>query len=259
MSRPLVLSLFPGADLFGRAFQLHGCCVVKGPDVLLGSDIQDWHAPPAGRFDGVIAGPPCQPHSVLKNIGGGPSRHADYIPWCFDFIASSGAKWGVIENVPQAFHTHAPPAAWGLVRLNDWDCGGLTHRRRIFYVWPRELAGCIPIPPGREGRPAWSVIASSGKKSGRGGTSPRSIYRHENLTPRQAGELQGWPEIVDVLEREADVGKKGNRLIGARLIVHYLGNGVPRSMGEWIAKHILAAQPLHGGLTDCDMHDDESY
>lgn len=40
----LVLSLFPGADLFGMAFEAEGFCVVTGPDVMFGRDIRDFHA-----------------------------------------------------------------------------------------------------------------------------------------------------------------------------------------------------------------------
>lgn len=45
----LVLSMFPGADLFGMAFEAEGFCVVAGPDVIFGRDIRNFH-PPAGRF-----------------------------------------------------------------------------------------------------------------------------------------------------------------------------------------------------------------
>ena len=34
----LVLSLFPGADLFGEAFEKEGFCVVRGPELILGPD-----------------------------------------------------------------------------------------------------------------------------------------------------------------------------------------------------------------------------
>jgi len=58
MSQQLVLSLFPGIGLLDSAFEEVGFCVVRGPDLLWGGDIVRFH-PPAGRFDGVIGGPPC--------------------------------------------------------------------------------------------------------------------------------------------------------------------------------------------------------
>jgi DNA (cytosine-5)-methyltransferase 1 len=66
----LVLSLFPGIDLLGRAFEevwVDGICVVRGPDVIFGGDIRGWHVP-AGKFDGVIGGPPCQAFSELVKL-----------------------------------------------------------------------------------------------------------------------------------------------------------------------------------------------
>ena len=55
ISNGLVLSIFPGIDLFGRAFEEKGYCVVRGPDILWGGDIRTFHPPP-GVFEGVIGG-----------------------------------------------------------------------------------------------------------------------------------------------------------------------------------------------------------
>lgn len=62
----LVLSLFPGVDLLGRAFEELGFCVVRGPDPLWGGDIHNFHPPP--RFEGIIGGPPCQRFSKLATL-----------------------------------------------------------------------------------------------------------------------------------------------------------------------------------------------
>lgn len=63
----LVLSLFPGIGLLDMAFEEEGFCVVRGPDLLWGGDVKRFH-PPAGRFDGVIGGPPCKAFSRLVHI-----------------------------------------------------------------------------------------------------------------------------------------------------------------------------------------------
>ena len=65
--RGLVLSLFPGIGLLDHAFELEGFCVVRGPDLLWGGDIKRFQ-PLAGRFDGVIGGPPCQVFSRLRHV-----------------------------------------------------------------------------------------------------------------------------------------------------------------------------------------------
>ena len=63
----LVLSIFPGIDLLGRAFEEEGYCVVRGPDLLWGGDICSFH-PPEGVFEGVIGGPPCKGESNLAAL-----------------------------------------------------------------------------------------------------------------------------------------------------------------------------------------------
>jgi site-specific DNA-cytosine methylase len=77
----LVLSLFPGIGLLDRAFEDAGFCVVRGPDLLWGGDVGRFH-PPAGRFDGVIGGPPCQMFSTMRHVnpaaqGGGAEPKSD--------------------------------------------------------------------------------------------------------------------------------------------------------------------------------------
>lgn len=59
LKRGFVLSIFPGIDLLGRAFEEEGYTVVRGPDPLWGGDIRNFHVP-AGVFEGIIGGPPCQ-------------------------------------------------------------------------------------------------------------------------------------------------------------------------------------------------------
>lgn len=230
----LLLSLFPGADLFGRAFELAGCSVVRGPDLLWGHDVREWVRPRPGTFDGVIGGPPCSPFSRVRKIGGHAARHADGIPIFWDVVRELRPRFAVMENVVDVIGHKSIPGDAEPIVLRDWDCGGLTSRERVFFVWPRDLGDAfLLLPDRRDGKPAYTVLASSNKSRG-------FVHGHKALTPRDAGRLQGWPEIVRTIEREADRGRKGNRMIGARLIVHMLGNGVPRAMGELIASRVMA-------------------
>lgn len=50
-----MLSVFPGIDLLGRAFESEGFCVVRGLDLLWGGDVRTFH-PPRGVFWGMIGG-----------------------------------------------------------------------------------------------------------------------------------------------------------------------------------------------------------
>lgn len=229
----LLLSLFPGADLLGRAFESSGCSVVRGPDVLLGGDVREWTVPPAGRFDGVIGGPPCQMFSTARNIGGHDARHIDGVPLFWEIVSKVKPQFAVMENVVGVVgHDAIPPSAKPLI-LKDWDCGGLTSRRRVFYVWPGELVGMIPVPQHRDGKPEFTVLSSSHKTGQK--RAERSM--HARLSASDAGRLQGWPEISETM---LEAGNKG-RIFPNRFVVHCMGNGVPRAMGEWLAGHLMAA------------------
>lgn len=100
----LVLSLFPGIGMFDRAFEEEGYCVVRGPDVLWGGDIRAFH-PPAGRFDGIIGGPPCQTFSALAHLvraNGNEPKFGNLIPEFERCVVEAQPAWFVMENVRAA-------------------------------------------------------------------------------------------------------------------------------------------------------------
>lgn len=100
----LVLSIFPGIDLLGMAFEEEGFTVVRGPDLLWGGDIRRFH-PPAGRFDGVIGGPPCPDFSPLRYLiaaHGYQSKHGNLIPEFERCVAEAGPGWSLMEEGPLA-------------------------------------------------------------------------------------------------------------------------------------------------------------
>jgi len=100
----LVLSLFPGFGLLDHAFEREGFCVVRGPDVIWGGDIRTF-CPPAGVFDGIIGGDPCQSHSALANLvrakGLEPS-FPDMTPEYKRVVEEARPAWFLRENTPQA-------------------------------------------------------------------------------------------------------------------------------------------------------------
>jgi len=100
----LILSLFPGIGLLDMAFEQEGFCVVRGPDVLWGGDIRSFH-PPAGVFDGVIGGPPCQAFSrlsIMVRHNGYEPRFGNLIPEFERCVAEAAPDWFLMENVPEA-------------------------------------------------------------------------------------------------------------------------------------------------------------
>lgn len=100
----LVLSLFPGIGLLDQAFEEEGFTIVRGPDVLWGGDVRRFH-PPAGKFDGIIGGPPCQEFTVGNNVNrarGIDSSMGNLIPEYERCVSEAQPDWFVMENVPRA-------------------------------------------------------------------------------------------------------------------------------------------------------------
>lgn len=162
----LVLSLFPGADLFGMAFEREGFCVVRGPDIMLGGDIKNFHAVP-GRFDVVVGGPPCQQFSSA--VVGNLDQQENLIPEFERVIFEANPTVWVMENVENA----PIPARtnWSAV-LDAHAFGANQHRKRRFssnidlyamlaqYTIPEEKREKDPWPP---------VLASEYKMGAAGG------------------------------------------------------------------------------------------
>lgn len=102
--KQLVLSLFPGIGLLDRAFEEEGFTVVRGPDVIWGGDIRNFH-PPAGKFDGVIGGPPCQAFSSLAHMvrhNGYEPKFGNLIPEFERVVGEAWPSWFLMEEVPKA-------------------------------------------------------------------------------------------------------------------------------------------------------------
>ncbi|QZO12608.1 DNA cytosine methyltransferase [Pseudoalteromonas piscicida] len=96
MKNKLILSTFPGIDLFGRGFEQQGACVVQAQDKILGGDICRFH-PPKGRFDGVIGGSPCQDFSRLNR---NPSNNSMRLLNEFQrVVGEAEPDWFLHENV----------------------------------------------------------------------------------------------------------------------------------------------------------------
>lgn len=151
----LVLSLFPGLDALGMAFEQEGFCVVAGPDVVWGRDIRSFH-PPVGCFDGIIGGPPCQTFSSLANLvraRGLEPRFGNLIPEFTRCVEEARPGWFLMENTPLVPEDCWPaPAGYAVtcfVLDNAWlDAGdGLgeeqMRKRRFWFGWP-ECRGEAP-------------------------------------------------------------------------------------------------------------------
>jgi len=215
----LVLSLFPGIDLLGRAFSAHGFCVVKGPDLIWDEDQRDFHAP-AGKFDGIIAGPPCQNYSDANRFRDA-TKGDETLQLVLQAIAESQPEWFVIENVRNVPDVVVEGYHVQRLDLIDTECGGKQTRLRHIQFGSR----CgDKIRPTRT-KPARRVTPTLTCR-------PRS--QHDRHSRRL--ELQSAPKLfLRNLTRTAKYAA--------------IGNAVPWTMGTTLARAVAArSQPLP---TDC--------
>lgn len=242
----LVLSLFPGIGLLDRAFEEQGFCVVRGPDVLWGGDVKRFH-PPAGRFDGIIGGPPCQAFSRLRHIveANGHRVAENLIPEYERCVSEAQPAWFLMENVPAAPAPVVDGYAVCPFPLNNRWCGGEQNRLRCFSFGVR---GEVPIDLRRwievelfesvEWSPA--VCAAGGIKPGIEQSDRKTRARHYGWKTapalRESIRLQGLPDDF--------LGSAPFTLEGKHKVV---GNGVPLPMGRVIAKAVKEALEHHHG------------
>ena len=226
--RPLVLSLFPGIGLLDMAFEEEGFCVVRGPDLLWGGDIRSFHVP-AGRFDGVIGGPPCQRFSPIGNVNrarwGDDSVLPDLIPEFARVVREAEPAWWVMENSEYAY---APliqptdPAPYMLTLDMAWLGERQGRRRRFWSNLPLrvDVPALVPVDAGSE-----RAVSGHGSVDWKG-----SRAREEPRTLADMLELQGFPR--DLLDSQPFTVAAAKKMVG---------NGVPLPMGRAVARAVKRA------------------
>jgi len=263
----LVLSLFPGIGLLDKAFEEEGFCVVRGPDLLWGGDIKQFN-PPAGKFDGVIGGPPCQAFSQLRFMveHNGHKVAENLIPEFERCVAASSAKWFLMENVPDAPHPEIEGYSIMGHTLKDHWVGGHTSRFRRFSfgvkrpeltispvlrietlalhsIEPLPTVVCdarqVPVAVGGSGYR--KATASGGRTSSlnRGGPMPHDKGR--TMAVSEMGRRQGISD--DFVER-----LEAHGAFTASAIRRGIGNGVPLAMGRAVARAVATA--ISSGIRD---------
>ncbi len=246
MNDALVLSIFPGIDLLGRAFEEEGYCLVRGPDVIWGGDVHFFH-PPSGVFEGVIGGPPCQQFSRLRYLN--PlcgQKHGNLIPEFERVVAEAQPEWFLMENVREA---PVPVVKGYLVHsltLNNRWVGGVQHRERRFSFGSRDgrrldvevvvfeelesslavtsSSDTVPVALGGSGKPKRTMAVMAGH-----GPIGRTTHK-EQITIAEACVLQGLPHDF--------TGEMPFTAAGKRQVI---GNGVPMAMGRAVAKAVRRA------------------
>jgi DNA (cytosine-5)-methyltransferase 1 len=224
----LVLSIFPGIDLLGRAFEAEGFCVVRGPDTLWGGDIAAFNAP-RGVFAGVIGGPPCQDFSCARRCpptGEGVRLLGEFAR----VVTQVNPDWWLLENVTGCPDVSVQGFIVQRFNLSASECGARQRRLRRFQFGSRDGAGLVIVrsdTPANELRPC--CLASEGQRQGR----------------RSWGdfcELQGLPRDFDI----PHVSMRGKYVM--------VGNGVPLPMGRVLAIAVKTrgvTQGLRVCVCDC--------
>ena len=269
MTADLVLSIYPGIDLLGRAFEAEGYTVVRGPDPLWGGDIRAFK-PPAGVFGGVIGGPPCQQWTRLMFLNKDAGKGMDWVVSEFARVVEEAQPvWFLMEEVP-----YAPmPLAQGYhdydVVLRDYDVGGVQPRERRFTFgtkdyrmlnvigWERVgegngetvLAGQhgYAPPPYIRDRSKQPVYAQGGSRAvpvriGGNGKEKRTHLAGHGRVGREDGSSLGATDLGDMCEAQGlprdftdkmPFTKHGKQLV--------IGNGVSMALGRAVAQAVRRA------------------
>lgn len=226
----LVLSLFPGIGLLDMAFEEEGFCVVRGPDLLWGGDVRSFR-PPAGRFDGVIGGPPCQAFSALADLNPMAGRHGDMIPEFVRCVREAAPTWFLMENVEGAPVPSVEGYGVTARILNQRWVEGATPQNRVrrFSFGSRD---------GRGFRPAVAVFEPQTFECAvLAGHGPAMGQRERGITGRswqEGARLQGLSEAwIARMEKETPFTVHGFKRV--------VGNGVPLALGRAVARAVRSA------------------
>lgn len=220
----LVLSLFPGIDLLGRAFEMEHFVVVRGPDPIFGGDIRDF-SPPPDRFDGVIGGSPCQDFSSLRRdppTGYGVAMLAEYAR-C---VAAAQPDWFLLENVPGVPDIRVDGYTVQRFGLRANECGMAQQRLRHFQF----------------GSNCDEVLLLN--RDARQPVTERCATAIEGTRPQR----RGWAAFCASMGLPVDF-----ELSGWTVAAKYraVGNGVPLPVGRFVARAIRESRYPSELITLC--------
>lgn len=248
--RPLVLGLFSGIGALDHAFEIEGFCVVKGPDIIWGGDIKDWHVS-TGAWAGVIGGPPCQVFSQMRHLNPkAGQKHGNLIPEFERVVSEAQPEWFLMENVPAA----PEPVVIGysvhsLIFNNRW-LGEAQDRTRRFSFGTRDgkrLNIEVALFESMDYRQAVTsslrAVPVALVRDGNGGHKVKRSYTEEGARrgpdcgPREKlAEMLRYQGLPDDYLDESPFTDSGKRKA--------IGNAVPVPMGRAIARAVRRALGL---------------
>lgn len=211
----LVLSLFPGIGLLDRGFEAAGFCVVRGPDLLWGGDVREFHAP-ARHFCGVIGGPPCQNFSLANRIRD-TAVGMEMVYQFLRIVTEAAPDWWLMENVPGSPAVSLDGYHVQRFTLDASHVGSAQHRLRKFHFGFRS---------GRE------LVLGRQPGTSQPGESQRTCLASE---ARRGGRRRDWATFCELQGLP-----RGFTLPGFTVDAAYraVGNGVPFPMALALATAI---------------------
>ncbi|MGZ8152461.1 MAG: DNA cytosine methyltransferase [Methylovulum sp.] len=214
----LVLSLFPGIGLLDRGFEDCGFCVVRGPDLIWGGDIRKFTVM-SGKFDGIIAGPPCQDFSKARRSD--PSGNGlEMLEEFKRVVIEANPVWWLAENVPGVPDIQIDGYSWQRLDLNAVDFGSKQRRLRHIQFGSRDGTQLMIERPGsnKNGEP--------------------TVTANDVRPVTELAILQGLPDGFDI--------PAFTRVQLARAI----GNGVPYPIALALAESVKCRRDW-GRLCEC--------
>ncbi|MCZ4283076.1 DNA cytosine methyltransferase [Kiloniella laminariae] len=201
LNSKLILSVFPGIDMLGKAFEETGFCVVRGPDLITGGDIRNFF-PPANVFAGVIGGPPCQDFSGLNRSPGtyGHKMLDEYVR----VVMQVNPDWFLFENVARAPSFEVQGFTQQRFAL---DLGWFTEFSRLRHFVFGSKSGLLLDP------------VKSQNKSISGG----AVTGGDQRSFRACCDIQGLPSKFDLPSFTLAAKKQA------------VANGVPLQLGRYVA------------------------
>lgn len=271
----LVLSIFPGIDLLGMAFEREGFCVVQSRDWIFGGDIRNAHFP-AGKFAGVIGGPPCQAFSRLANMvrhNGYEPKFGNLIPEFERVVRETECEWFLMEEVPdaprpkiegyenqeftlnnrQCFDANGEPAKQNRVRAITFGSRGV---RRVLMIdtaamhnlqW--EYAACGGSTGSSLGAAGWDggVRKKSTRKPGvpiaigGSGKLKPALRKEQRLNVCVGSNIKSKSSLKRLCELQGvDASYVEQMPFTVSAACKAIGNGVPLPMGRALARAVAA-------------------
>lgn len=232
---PLILSLFPGIGLLDRAFEEEGFVIVRGPDLLWGGNVDNFH-PPAGVFAGIIGGPPCQCFvryaALNRSIGNrvAPDKTGEFAR-C---VLEAQPEWWLMENSPNVPDLYVSGYRVHRQTINNRWVGGVQHRERAFQFGSRTGARLHVEFAALEAIDHAPVCLASEGRAGRITKRTRNGEQSSQYNPRRP-----WAEFCTAQGLPADFLNDAPFTQGEKYRV--VGNGVPLPMGRAVARAVRAA------------------